>query len=863
MGKVSEYITGLIKRQVDEKGIVVWYDPECHYTSIVNKWDVLLLPLVKYDKSYFKLRHEIEAFIEFVAEDGTVRPDAGIPPRLVVYVPKARNETANALIEAECAGVVVEPGSDSLPRNTRLSVIARNFFKQHIPGNAEEYARQVENRSLSLADLDRLAEQVSGAGVGALSLIFGAVMPDDVILAFAATDTHDKAIDEKNAIPDITALILEELGLDLASKNDPAALRAKLRRSVLFAECLAAMTERDRKSVSSDSSTQNDKVNIEAVRRLVHQWRNRIDFRESYVESSWAVEREVKADKLPIPEALLSDLETFPCFEDMLIALSESHIIENRPQAALAHAQKRKSMFWPSHDGIYRLRWQFVEIVSQFFLLSTSILDALKASNGTVDIMVLAYTDGSTPWCILDTHYRHIERLFDLIEYDVSKTDDKVEFILASVRNRYGAVVHETALALTAVYAQNGFTTGSFVDQKTVYKSFIESCLNKKQKTAYFLVDALRYEMGRELIEGLEGDFSVEIQPGIAQLPTVTEIGMACLLPEAEKGVAIIIDNDSPVISIGQNRMTSRNERIAYLEEKSGVATVTYKLGDILRISKKIKDDIKDAVLVVITSQEIDQIGEKTDDFSIGRYSVDILDNVRKALRRVASLGVKNIVITADHGFLHVDAMPSGMKIDAPGGATYSLHRRAWMGKGGRADDSYLRVNASSIGLAGDFECVFPKGMSCFKVRGGNESYMHGGISLQEMVIPIIRLKTKDVIQPQDTAGVTVKYEKKEITNRFFSVIILYTADVMFPRDELIVRVSIVHDAEDAGIAVMAGYGFNDATKEITLLKDKPNSVTLMLTGTVPVGFVTIHVVDINTDMPCASINDIPVKLTI
>lgn len=863
MGKVSEYIINIIKRQVDEKGIVVWYDPECHYTSIVQRWDAAVIPLVSYDKSYFKLRHEIELYMEFVGTDGTIKPDAGIPPRLVVYVPKLRNDTANALIEAECAGVVVEPGSDSLPRNTRLSVIARNFFKQHIPGNAEEYARQVENRSLSLADLDRLAEQVSGAGVGALSLIFGAVMPDDVILTFAATDTHDKAIDEKNAIPDISALILEELGLDLAGKNDPAALRAKLRRSVLFTECLAVMSERDRKSVSSDSSTQDDKVNVEAVRRLVHQWRNRIDLRDSYVESAWTVEREVKADKLPIPETLLFDLETFPCFEDRLIALSESHIIENRPQAALVHAQKRKSMFWPSQDGIYRLRWQFVEIVSQFLLLSTTILDTLKANSGTVDMLVSSYTDGSTPWCILDTHYRHIERLFDLIEYDVSKKDDKVEVILASVRNRYGAVVHETALALSTVYAQNGFACGSFVDQKMVYKSFIDSCLNEKQKTAYFLVDALRYEMGRELIEGLEGDFTVEIQPGVAQLPTVTEIGMACLLPEAERGVAIVIDNDSPVISIGPDRMASRNERIAYLEKKSGVATVTYKLGDILRISKKIKDDIKNAMLVVVTSQEIDQIGEKTDDFSIGRYSVDILDNVRKALRRVASLGVKNIIITADHGFLHVDAMPSGMKIDAPGGSTYSLHRRAWLGKGGRADDSYLRVNASTIGLTGDFECAFPKGMSCFKVRGGNDSYMHGGISLQEIVIPIITLKTKDVIQPQDTEGVTIKFEKKEITNRFFSVIIVYSAEGMFPKEELIVRVSIMHDAEDAGTVVMAGYGFNDATKEITLLKDKPNPVTLMLTGTVPVSSVSLHVVDINTDMPCASINDIPIKLTI
>ena len=53
-------------------------------------------------------------------------------------------------------------------------------------------------------------------------------------------------------------------------------------------------------------------------------------------------------------------------------------------------------------------------------------------------------------------------------------------------------------------------------------------------KTAYVWVDALRFEMARELIEVLKEDFDLSLQPAIATMPTITEIGMASLLPKAK-----------------------------------------------------------------------------------------------------------------------------------------------------------------------------------------------------------------------------------------------------------------------------------------------------------------------------------------
>lgn len=42
MTTVTEYLTQLIAKQVDDKGLVVWYDPEQAYLELVREW--LALP---------------------------------------------------------------------------------------------------------------------------------------------------------------------------------------------------------------------------------------------------------------------------------------------------------------------------------------------------------------------------------------------------------------------------------------------------------------------------------------------------------------------------------------------------------------------------------------------------------------------------------------------------------------------------------------------------------------------------------------------------------------------------------------------------------------------------------------------------
>jgi hypothetical protein len=93
-----------------------------------------------YADGFFHLRHELEPHLEFVSPEGKPKDGCGVPPNVVVYVPIERAQTSHALIEAETAGVVVEPGAAELERNSRLRVQTEAYFLEVAPEKAAQHA---------------------------------------------------------------------------------------------------------------------------------------------------------------------------------------------------------------------------------------------------------------------------------------------------------------------------------------------------------------------------------------------------------------------------------------------------------------------------------------------------------------------------------------------------------------------------------------------------------------------------------------------------------------------------------------------------------------------------------------------------
>ena len=60
MAVVTESLVQLIAKQVDEKGLVVWYDPEQAYGTAAAELSLPNTTVARYDGSFLKLRHEID-----------------------------------------------------------------------------------------------------------------------------------------------------------------------------------------------------------------------------------------------------------------------------------------------------------------------------------------------------------------------------------------------------------------------------------------------------------------------------------------------------------------------------------------------------------------------------------------------------------------------------------------------------------------------------------------------------------------------------------------------------------------------------------------------------------------------------------
>jgi hypothetical protein len=199
------------------------------------------------------------------------------------------------------------------------------------------------------------------------------------------------------------------------------------------------------------------------------------------------------------------------------------------------------------------------------------------------------------------------------------------------------------------------------------------------------------------------------------------------------------------------------------------------------------------------------------------------------------------------------------MRIDAPGGATVELHRRCWIGRGGTTPPGTIRVSAAELGYDGDLDFVFPKGVGVFKA-GGDLAYHHGGISLQEMVVPVVTFRIPKAPEPARSGSAVDVQTPDEVTNRLFTVRLLLSD---LREEPLPVRIVLLYGAEqvgEVGMAVDADFDREagvvslrtgvEASVGVMLLRDDCKSVRLVAQ-------------DPATDAVLGESGEIPVRLSI
>ena len=859
-GIVTDYFNGLIAKQVKDNGLVVWYDPDRVYADALPSLNLPDTEVFRYEGSFIQLRWEIDQRHLMDGEEA---------PRLVVYVPLAQDQTNHALIELEAAGVVMQPGQQPPARNTRLAVVARNALKGIL---GEESAGQVEKQTeagkLTLSDLNALADKGGEISKGVIALIFGTGNPPEVVLTFLDTDGLDESITKKDAKGELTDILHRDFGFDTPGSLDLKDLRHRLARHILMTDFILSLGDFIPKELAAIPIASSPMTAL-ASADVAHAWRLRRDLRDSYVAAAYRVETEFNLSALAfVPEALVN-IETFPAIEKALLRYAENRLLEQTDGDILTLAESRLSRFWCSAEPAIQARWALIVSVAEALLEADRVEQALKKAPPSITGMIQEYAVGPTPWCLLDTHHRHLESRW--YNFEPSGDDhDSIEKLVIRARQRYMVVGSEMARQFLK-HLQANFPDKGVAYQRNVFETHVKPLLQEK-RTAYVWVDALRFEMGRELARLLREDFDVDLHPTIAAVPTVTEIGMAALLPGAQSDAKVVSSGSGKLaLEIKGSVIKDRKDRSTLLRKYAGVEMYDTKLDNLLpKPSKKVREGIESAQLILVTSQEIDELCEQ-DNITQARRQMDgVLNDLRRGIRNLIDSGVERIIIAADHGHLFADELSEDMKVDAPGGETVDLHRRVWVGYGGNADDAFLRAPLTKLGMVGEFDVATPWTFACFKCKGGARAYFHGGLSLQELLVPVMVLRSLSKISVGPPAGIswTLIPGSQKLTTRFFSVQITGANTGLFDVTTPKVRAELRAKGKVVSRAVSASYGFDEATGDIVLRNEESNSkkieantVTLMIIDEPDQKNVGLYLLDATTGAELARLEKIEVTI--
>lgn len=848
MGRVSDHVRKVIEERVRRAGLTVWYDRTGTFRELAETLCWPGLTVLAWQGSWLRLRHEADRWLLANARDLV-----GGQKTLLVYVPRERpREYDDLLLPLWKAGCRFGdgPGED-------LAGLAREPLRGVLPET--EIRTLLENPTVTLADLDAAAERRSGGGL--VAVIFGDVGPHEVAARFLLDDGALQAVIDREALDDMRRYVRDQFGLDLPAA-DAFGLRQALARYVLLGELLYDLGEhsgRIRGALGKVPVPERPQ-DLEACRTVCHYMRDTGSLAEGYATLAWTTERDLNLASMASAGEAVAGGDTFPFQERTRLEVARRMIESGRLHEAQVLVEKARSSFWVRRTAVRNVAWNAVTYAITVLREASRVRQEVRCSKGKpVEDWIRNYA-GSSRNRLAGGWYR-LDRAYRLLEQQLRYVDDEdyISSIAEVARAAYTQAVIALAEGFCEALQMEDFDLSRLPQQHMVFERHVRPHLDR-ERTAYFLVDALRYEMGVDLAGRLGRDGEAACEPYLGILPGITEVGMAALMPGAEEGMELA-DRNGKLAVLVRGRVSGGPAERAELIRSRYPSAVDLTLDDLLELStRKLGRRLEGANLVVVRSRELDEFGEGGNDRQAHKYMSDILDDLARASRALARVGFERQVFTADHGYLFLREADLANKVDPPGGHTVCLRRRSWAGRGGRTGADLVRVPSVKLGIAGELELAFPVGLGVFILGGGG--YCHGGLTLQEMVIPVVSVVVKAKVPPSEQKGVpqlALAFPPGKITNRIFSVQVTYESLVPEP---LTLTAELIVGGKRAGILVAANQGYDPASRQVKLQPNEPNALIFQVTDTeLRSGQADIVVLDALSGTRLASLPSVPVDL--
>ncbi|MBF7082784.1 BREX-1 system phosphatase PglZ type A [Desulfallas sp. Bu1-1] len=721
LGEVKKVLDGMLNQEPSDgrrRNIVFWYDDNAEFEEEIKELQLDNAKIIKLTASNcFAVKYRLEK--------------ADPESNYLIYCPAPKPvPRENWLLDTlKYSREFSTDKTTVIMRDLGVrDASLRNVFKKYAKffNNKERY-----NKFASYNIQDYTEKKVD---IAVLSVLCRLPVPDlgTVVktILMAETNGENKYMEavEKFGDPDtFWRLMKDAYGYDLAERNIEKLLVMFLVTHLSY-DLSVEIPETWRKYISKRQAEVVVFVNHfmhhathgQVFNRLANWVENLLNLQE-YI-SNWDIEHFIKCD-------------TFKVFDEVIITRLINNLImdvgEFEKYRKIINNRKPTHWFELFKDE-YDLLYNAMEILR----LEKELNKTIKGQRAYE--LLDSYT---REYYLLDYFYRKFYTAYDRIENKepFGQLCEKVEntythWFLNELSVKWAAALQQEPPGewrLQGASPQDGF-----------YLEYIARHLRKGERVFVIISDALRYEAAREFsnILNTERKGATRIFHLLGVLPSCTKLGMAALLPHK----SIEYNDKAEVLVDGTNVQGIEGRRRVLLNYNEDAVAVAYnEIKDIKR--QEFKDYFEGKKLIYIYHNGIDAVGDhaatEREVFNAVEKSITDLRQLIKNL--VNNLSATHIYITADHGFIYRrSALQECDKIPRPAGEALEVGKRFMLTDENKDFEGTLAFSMRYIlGKDINLKVVVPRGVNIFKIQGAGVNYLHGGASLQEIVIPVIKFK--------------------------------------------------------------------------------------------------------------------------
>ena len=809
--KFTSFLHKKIVDLLGDRRIVVWYDAEGDFKSFAAEFNAPNCEVLSAEASVLKTRRRADEIYRLMneSENPSERDRC-----LLIYIPRRRGagEEEKMRDPFEVYAMAGAPFGDA--EDQKIDSLAR----QAMPDKADEITRLFREGKPDIALLDGLEKTQRWP---LLNDVFRTETPAEIIAA-ALCDTAKakEAAAKPGCVDELLRLLAAAVGFKhTGGDRDWNVLRPKAAEYIFFSEFVFDLPE----SVP-DALSAVPRAGVEAksvVYAACDRMRSDTGLRETYVELAQGIESGLRLPDLMPKDFDPGGRDTFPFEERRLLGRAVGLVVNGDPASARTVIENRKRSIWRT-DPQRSPAWTALERAAAVIESAAAVSKGLTGKEN-LSVLLDAYTDVDG-WWRLD----RASRLFETA-LTACTDDDVIAPVVDLCRRRYREAVTALQNAFLAAVQAEGWPPDGAPRQTRIFDEHVAPLLERREKTAFFMVDSLRYEMGRDLGEALAGTGEVHVGRAAGVVPTVTGCGMAALMPGAD-GMLRLVEKDGGLVpALGTRLLKTSADRMKLLADTYGDRFFETTLDDLLGSPKKAAADLKKAELFVVRTQDPDAVAENLGAWRARRYLSDVIGDIAAAVRWVVSQGVDRVVISADHGHMMLPEIPAGDVVQTPPGGWLENKRRCRLGSGLSGSAGTVTLKAGHVGVQGDVqEVCLPIG---FRVFSEGEGYFHGGLSLQEAVVPVIVFRAGR--EKQTTAGkpeIDVRYRSDKFTSRVIGLKFHLQSDMFGTAARVKIeaydgtgtKAKVIGEAADCEAR-------DEKTREVTLQAGKETPVPVLL----------------------------------